>query len=130
MSLDWTQDIKDFMSAGMQDTPTRPAIPNFKTVQLRARLIKEEAGEADEAILSSDLPEIAKECVDILVVTIGTLVAYGIDPRPIWDDVHRSNMDKFRNGVIKDQGGKILKPPGWVKPDITKLLMQQERTDA
>jgi predicted HAD superfamily Cof-like phosphohydrolase len=126
MGLDWTQDIKDFMSVGMQDTPELPKIPDFETVQLRARLIKEEAGEADEAIFTNNLPEIAKECIDILVVTIGTMVAYGVDPRPIWDAVHASNMDKFRDGVIKDKGGKILKPPGWTKPNIQSLLEEQQ----
>ena len=125
MSLDWTQDIKDFMQTGLQATPALPAIPDFKTIQLRARLIKEEAGEADEAIFSNDLPEIAKECIDVLVVTIGTLVAYGIDPRPIWNAVHASNMDKFRDGVIKDKGGKILKPPGWTKPNMRSLIQEQ-----
>lgn len=125
MSLDWTQDIKDFMSTGLQATPDKPKVPDMKTIHLRARLIKEEAGETDEAIYSNDLPEIAKECVDVLVVTIGTMVAYGIDPRPIWNAVHASNMDKFRQGVIKDKGGKILKPPGWKKPDMAILIKEQ-----
>lgn len=130
MSLDWTQDIKDFMSTGLQDTPPRPGIPSFRTMQLRARLIKEEAGETDEAIFSTKLPEIAKECIDLLVVTIGTLIAYGVDPRPLWDAVHASNMDKFRNGLRKDAGGKILKPIGWIKPDMAKLILdQREKTN-
>lgn len=125
MGLDWTQDIKNFMETGLQATPEKPLLPDMKTIHLRARLIKEEADEADEAIFNNDLPEIAKECIDVLVVTIGTMVAYGIDPRPLWDAVHNSNMDKFRDGVIKDAGGKILKPPGWKKPDMATLIKEQ-----
>lgn len=128
---DWVQNIVDFMTAGEQDTPPKPVTPDADTVTLRRRLIYEESQEALEALHSAyegeaDYAEIAKELADVIVVTIGTAVAFGIDLRPIWDAVHASNMAKFPGGKpIKDAHGKILKPKGWKKPDIQALIKVQ-----
>ena len=49
---------------------------------------------------------------------------YGIDIRPIWDEVHRTNMAKEGGGSRTD--GKIMKPAGWQPPDIAGLLARQD----
>ena len=130
MASDWYQNIVDFMTTGEQDTPAAPCIPDDDTIHLRRRLILEEAKEAMEALFvmdESNMDEVAKELCDVIVVTIGTAVACGIDLRPIWDATHDSNMAKFPDGkVIKDEGGKILKPEGWTKPDIKALITAQK----
>lgn len=137
MSLDWTQDILDFMRVGEQDTPATPVRLDDETWALRRRLIEEECTEALEALDEYSAygghpkteAAVVKELADIIVVTIGCANAMGIDLRPIWNDVHKSNMDKFPDGKpIKDEGGKILKPPGWKKPDIAALIAAQKET--
>ncbi len=50
---------------------------------------------------------------------------YGINGKPIADEVQRTNMAKFGEGSWKDENGKIRKPPDWKAPDIKKLLIEQ-----
>ena len=69
-----------------------------------------------------DMVLIADGCGDLSVVTIGTLSAFGIADDPILKEIDRSNLDKFRNGVIKDEFGKIKKPDDWQPPNIQGVL--------
>lgn len=46
-----------------------------------------------------------------------------IDFDDVWNEVKASNMSKFVNGkVVKDKNGKIMKPDGYFRPDIAKVL--------
>lgn len=60
---------------------------------------------------------------DLIYVTIGTAIEFGIDLQPFFDEVHRSNMAKA--GGSKDASGKTLKPPGWTPPNIVGELTHQ-----
>lgn len=71
------------------------------------------------------LPEIAKEAVDVSVVTIGTLSACGVSDRPLLKAVDDNNLAKFGPGGYLDENGKWQKPPGHQKPDIGRLLEAQ-----
>ena len=124
MSKDWYQDIVEFHKEVMLDSfSTTPNIPFPKYVALRHRLIKEEVGETLEAIEDENLVELADGICDSIVVLLGTAVTYGIDIRPIWDEVHRTNMAKG-DGVLREDG-KRLKPEGWKPPRVAKLLKEQ-----
>lgn len=48
-------------------------------LKLRQRLIREETSETIDALLKTDLTEIADGCVDTMVVTAGTMVQLGLD---------------------------------------------------
>lgn len=126
--------------------PCSPAEPALRCVDLRARLIAEEAIETVYALVGCargqtvimeqmisvlqertragktepDLLEAIDGCADTLVVTYGTLEALGVDGEPFTDEVMRSNMAK-KGGPV-DAGGKALKPPGWAPPDIAGVL--------
>jgi len=122
--MDWYQDIKDFMTAMEQKCRSKPQIPDEDTKKLRIELIKEEVNtELLPALVNDDLVEIADAAADSIVVILGMCIAYGIDLRPIWDEVHTTNMAKKDGPVRLD--GKRLKPPGWVPPDIGRLLSEQ-----
>jgi len=125
MSKDWYQDIIDFHRVFEHYIGSRPSIPPEPTQILRIRLIKEEVRETIDALKDGDLTEIADGIADSIVVLLGTAISYGIDIRPIWDEVHRTNMAKIGGG--KDTGGKSIKPEGWQPPDITRLLREQGR---
>jgi predicted HAD superfamily Cof-like phosphohydrolase len=101
----------------------KPKVPPLEVVELRRTLIDEECEEVIDALASENLAEIAKELADLIVVTLGTAVAYGIDLNPVWDLVHKSNMAKTGGGNRND--GKILKPLNWEKPDIAKEINRQ-----
>jgi predicted HAD superfamily Cof-like phosphohydrolase len=126
MSKDWYQDIVDFHKALDHLVNTYPCYPPTDVIALRERLIKEEVNdELLPAIQNGNLVKIADGIADAIVVLLGTAISYGIDLRPIWDEVHRSNMAKVGGG--KDEGGKSLKPRGWMPPDILGLLIKQTK---
>lgn len=120
MSKDWYQDIVDFHKAANHYIGNKPHTIPLEVEVLRKRLIQEEINETISAMTINDLEKIADGIADSIVVLLGTAVSYGIDMRPIWDEVHRTNMAKIGGG--KDAGGKSLKPKGWRPPNIAKLL--------
>lgn len=62
--------------------------------------------------------------VDQLVVTIGSMLSQGADIPGALAEVHRANMAKvFPDGKLhKDTNGKIMKPEGFVGPDLTPFV--------
>jgi len=135
--------VKEFMQKVGQDTPEGAVIPDEKTRILRAKLILEEALETVDALgvrvqtqgieiteegldydapNEVDLQEVADGCADISVVTIGTLIAFGIDDDTLLEEVDASNLRKFSEGSYRREDGKWMKPPGWTPPDIMGAL--------
>ena len=100
-----------------------PQIPDQSTVELRSKLISEEAKEVTTAMKEGSLDKIARELVDLVYVTIGTAISYGINLAPIWDVIHESNMAK--DPALKNEDGKVHKPKGWGEPDVKFQIAQQ-----
>ena len=122
----WFEDILQFHVYGEQAIGERPRIPDEQIVALRKRLIEEEVvKETLVAMDLGDLTAIADGIIDSIVVLIGAGVAYGLDLPALWDEIHKSNMMKFKDGINKDAGGKVLKPKDWKPPAIEKLLDEQ-----
>lgn len=72
-----------------------------------------------------DIVEIADACCDLAYVALGTLYTMFGEAcaQAMWDEVHRSNMDKFPGGrVLYKPNGKIAKPDGWRPPDLASVL--------
>lgn len=67
-----------------------------------------------------DIVEVADSLADILYVTAGAGVAWGLVLAHVFDEVHRSNMAKQGGEVRPD--GKRLKPPGWTPPDVAGVI--------
>lgn len=111
------QDVEDFHRA--LDIPIGDS-PAIRRPGLRADLIAEEAGETCAAIILGDLVGAIDGLCDLLCVTYGAAIEFGIDLAPFWDEVHRTNMAKIGGPVRED--GKCLKPPGWTPPDIAGVL--------
>lgn len=133
------QRVKEFMQKAGQATPEGAFEPNAATRILRAKLILEEALETVEAlgvrvhangheVLEDDLTYDAEGefdlemvvdgCADISVVTIGTLIAIGVDDEPVLQEVDAANLRKFGKGGYRRDDGKWMKPPDWTAPDI------------
>lgn len=63
--------------------------------------------------------------IDILVVTIGAIHSAGYDAEGAWKEVMKTNfakIDRDTGKVRKREDGKVLKPVGWVSPDLTTFL--------
>lgn len=117
------KDVLDFHKKFNCLINDKPTLINKKDYVLRTRLIEEELDEYAEAARQGDLTEVADALADLMYVIVGTAVSFGIDLEPIWDEVHRSNMEKEGGGTRED--GKIMKPVGWKSPDIKRLIEEQ-----
>ncbi len=119
-------DVRAFMQAGGQDTPKTLGLPHPAVRDLRVALIDEEVNqELLPALAADNLVDIADACADAIVVILGTALAYGIPLARVWGEVDRSNrakIDPVTGRVLKREDGKLLKPPGWVPPDIHGAL--------
>lgn len=99
-----------------------PHIPGDAELALRERLIDEEYLETKEAFANRDLEKIADGITDLIYVLLGTGATFGIDMDHIFRIVHESNMSKDGGS---DAGGKIIKGPGFIPPDIKGALEEQ-----
>lgn len=117
--------VADFHGKFTHPAPSAPTLQPRDLFAFRCRLIREEAEELCEALEARDLGRIAAEAVDLLYVTLGTLVICGLRARPFFNLVHRANMLKEPNPA----GGKPLKPEGWEKPDCGSLIDNHQVTD-
>ena len=124
-SIDMVEDVIDFHRAidAMHHIGTTPAIPSVSMLVLKWDLVTEEFKELGEAVELNDIVGVADACADLIYVVIGLALAYGVDLRPVWREVQRSNMAKL--GGPKRADGKQEKPADWVPPDIASVLRCQ-----
>jgi predicted HAD superfamily Cof-like phosphohydrolase len=97
--------------------------PEMTRQELRAELIREEARETVDAIEAGDFAAALDGLCDLLCVTYGAAVEWGINLEDFWPEVHRTNMAKM-GGPVRDDG-KRLKPQGWTPPDIAGILAKK-----
>ena len=127
MSIDWHADVMEFHRKFCpQLIGTARVGFAYRTADImRWNLIEEEFGELDRAWVNDDIEGFADAIGDLIYVLIGHAITSGIDMRPIWDAIHAANMAK--EGGHRREDGKVLKPPGWVAPDIAGVLDRQPR---
>lgn len=115
------RDVSEFhrVVVGLDD----PQTPAIRRPELRAELIREEAGETVDAIEAADLIGAIDGFCDLLCVIYGAAAEFGVDLEPFWDEVHRTNMAKAGGPVRAD--GKRLKPSGWTPPNLERVLLDQ-----
>ena len=117
-------DVKKFMKTFGQEVITKPQFPNDKTMQLRYELIKEELNELEKAMKEKNLKEIADALTDILYVTYGAGLAYGIDLDKCFKEVQRANMSKLGSDgkPIYNEKGKVMKGPNYSEPNLKQFV--------
>ena len=125
--------IKEFHVTMGGVAPDSPTMPDKGLLDLRKTLICEEYNEVTEQfdrLISGDnddLTSLVHELTDLLYVTYGAIWACGVDPDPVFEEVHRANMRKLDGPRRAD--GKVLKPEGWQPADVRKIIdgMGQKR---
>lgn len=105
----------------INDTPT---VPSLADRALRYTLIEEELNELALAFERGSLTAIADAIGDLLYVTYGTAVCCGIDMKPIFVEIHRSNMTKV--GGTKRADGKLVKPETYSPANLKPILEAQK----
>lgn len=100
-------------------------VANTDQFNMYLGLIEEEAEELNQAIRNQDRIEMLDALIDILVVTIGAIHSAGFNAEGAWKEVMRTNFAKIdpeTGKVRKREDGKVLKPLGWVPPDLGPFL--------
>jgi predicted HAD superfamily Cof-like phosphohydrolase len=97
------EDQKTFMEATNQTIH----VNNSEQSKTYIALCREEAAELQLAYTQEPLENILKEAIDNIVVNIGLILSYGIDPYAIWTLVWKHNMLKTKN-FVKNEEGKVL----------------------
>ena len=118
------QKVKIFMQTFGQEVKSNPSFSTEKINDLRYNLIKEELDELKQAIDDKDLLEVADALTDILYVTYGAGVAFGIDLDKCFEEVQNSNMSKLGEDgkPIYNEAGKVMKGPNYFKPDLSEFV--------
>ena len=116
--------VREMCTAFGQDVHTELHKPDNAVRGLRLRLLSEEFREYMEAEKSTNPVDIADALGDMLVVIYGTAAAYGIDLDAVVREIHASNMTKVQpdGTVLRDEGGKIMKPEGYRPPNLAPIL--------
>tara|TARA_R100000541_G_scaffold57073_1_gene66933 strand:- start:86 stop:487 length:402 start_codon:yes stop_codon:yes gene_type:complete len=121
MSNDWVGDIYDMHSKyGVHEWVKNNPDKLEQLLHFRVAFLKEEFDETFKAVGEKDAEEIVDGLIDLCVVAIGTLDAFGVDPYKAWDEVYKANMDK-EVGVKKERPNPLglpdlVKPEGWINP--------------
>ena len=98
---------------------------NEDQYDLYLNLIKEEVAELQTAVNECDPVEQLDALIDILVVTIGAIHSMGADGEGAWKEVMRTNFAKIDHEtgkVRKREDGKVLKPLGWMPPELGQFV--------
>ena len=105
---------------------TEPQLIDEETFLLRHKLMQEENNEYLEACQKGDIVEVADALGDQLYILCGTILKHGLQSKieEVFAEIQRSNMSKLGEDgkPIRREDGKILKGPGYSKPDIHKIL--------
>ena len=125
-SSNWVKDINDmyerfkFFSvthSGVRSEEDLKRMRNF--LKFRISLFQEEFVEMQRALDMNNSEEIVDASIDIMVIAIGNLLLFGVDPYKAWDEVLRANNGK----TVGDKPGRnnfgtpdLSKPRGWKGP--------------
>lgn len=104
--------------------------PRFDPEQtkLRLKLLKEEVDELELAQYGKNpLVDATDAYADIIYLAIGGLVQMGVEPGPILEIVHASNMSKLGldGRPIYREDGKVAKGPEYDPPDVAGAIDAQ-----
>ena len=104
---------------------------NYGLLKMRTRLIDEETNEVfGESTWRDALgkpickQKLTKELADLLYVTYGFAVTFGLPIDEVFERVHRSNMSKLGDDgkPVYREDGKVLKGPNYEKPNLEDLF--------
>lgn len=149
--------VRYFHQAMGQPAPdsTSAQVLHWDRWALRQSLIEEEYDELIRAYEQCDHAAFLDACVDLVYVVVGTAVEAGLPFDDAFDTVHRANMAKLHEceacggtGIEPDttdeclacagrgarvhlrDDGKVLKPDGWVAPDIASIIWKEKDASA
>lgn len=109
----WVRMVREFHEKFGVPIRETPGLPVEERLNLRQKWLLEEVVETSWGVRGMNLVQIADGLADVIVIALGTAAECGIPMERVMEAVHRANMSKVPN----PDGGKILKPDGWVGPE-------------
>ena len=101
---------------------------NEAQYKLYLDLMEEEWKELRVALDNGDRVEQLDALLDFIVVTTGAIHSAGFNGEGGWKEVMSTNfakIDKDTGKVRKREDGKVLKPTGWVPPDLKPFVTKE-----
>ena len=130
--MDFYDKVKEFHEVFNHPVTGKPTLfpsgdveSDTRLANLRVNLIKEELGELCDALEAEDVVEVADALGDILVVTLGAALVWGIPIKDVFDEIHRANMSKLDPETGKPifrEDGKIMKGSAYAPPDVKSII--------
>ena len=124
MSTDWVKDIEvmqdkfETLEWVFNNKENKDKLKAF--LKFRSDFLQEELDETKKAYETMDGEELVDGLIDLCVVAIGTLDAFGVDAYKAWDEVLKANMSKsvgVKEGRPNPLGlPDLMKPEGWKAP--------------
>ena len=118
--------VEEFHNAFGQKNGKYPRPLDEHEFNLRHSLMQEENDEYLEACFKNSLVEIADALGDQLYILCGTILKHGMQHviEDVFNEIQASNMSKLGDDgkPVLREDGKILKGPGYFKPDLTKFI--------
>jgi len=118
--------VETFHNAFGQENGKYPRTLEEHEFNLRHSLMKEENDEYLEACHKNSLVEIADALGDQLYILCGTILKHGMQHviEDVFNEIQASNMSKLGEDgkPILREDGKILKGPGYFRPDLSKFI--------
>lgn len=140
--------VVEFAEAAGDPFPPEPRVPTAEDTEFLVRMLLDEILELlsihhDSQLAKSKLNEMIRDAkslpkeesptiasfsdgvMDLVYYSFHACSKLGIDMDLVFDEVHRCNMKKAdpKTGKFnKRADGKILKPEGWIGPDIESAL--------
>lgn len=121
MSSDWVKDMHEMHKKyGVHEWVKNNPEKLKEFLEFRLKFLQEELDETRKAAAANDAEEIVDGLIDLCVVAIGTLDAFGVNSYSAWDEVLNANMAK-EVGVKPERPNPLglpdlMKPEGWTPP--------------
>lgn len=109
-------------------------------IDLRSKLMYEELNEVDSELYPSEIiptdrgplevelpvnkKKLTKELADLIYVTVGTAISFGLPLEAVFNEVHRSNLSKLGEDgrPIYREDGKVLKGPNYQEAQLDQFF--------
>ena len=120
--------LKDVMRQKQMNAETKLyydlVLEEFKELQVAFDAYGKAVQEDEKLACLCDVADAVGDCA---VVLMGLCNATGIPFHDVYQEIHRSNMTKFvqtEQGprLLKRVDGKVVKPAGWIKPNLMNIL--------
>ncbi len=121
-------EVKEFSDACQEGkNPLQPQLMSTEAIAFIREMVNDELDELEEA---TNTHEQADALVDAIYYICDTAVRHGLNLDPLFEIVHRANMQKVVDGhVIRREDGKIMKPDCWQDPEpfLSAEMKRQEK---